>query len=806
MQAAAPPILRDLVLVGGGHSHVGVLRAFGMQPLAGLRITLVCTDAHTPYSGMLPGYVAGHYDFDAVHLDLVRLCVFAGARFVRAQVTGLDRERRQVLLADRPPLDYDLVSINTGSTPHTTHIAGADAHAVSVKPIAAFNQRWLTLLAAVRAGQGPRHIAVVGAGAGGVELLLAMQYRLRAETQALGGAVPAPQFSLFSATASVLPTHNTGVQRKFAAVLRQRGVDVHLHTRVESVDAQGLRSADGTWHAADAVFWVTQAAGGAWLQGTGLALDAAGCVRVNAQLQSISDARIFAAGDVASLDNRSLEKAGVFAVRMGVPLARNLRRALTGQALQPYRAQAHWLALISTGDRYAVASRGALGFAGAWVWRWKDHIDRRFMRRFSDLGAPGMGSRALGSVQAASLTGHSVQAASLTGRSVQAAGVTGRSVQAASVTELSAQEALQAQAAQAMRCGGCGAKVGAGVLAKALAGLRPLANPDVLIGLHAPDDAAVVRVPPGKAVVQTVDFFRAFVDDPYLFGRIAANHALGDIFAMGAQAHTATAIATVPPGIDRQTQACLAQMMTGAVEVLNAAGCTLVGGHTGEGQELALGFAINGLIDVDAQGEPRALLRKAGLQAGDVLVLTKPLGTGTVFAAHGLGQARGRWVQAALRSMDQSNQAAAATLATHGARCCTDVTGFGLLGHLAEMVQASGVGAAIELLAVPVLDGALECLGAGLTSSLHSANAQSAQRWLGPAAKPRTPQQCAFVALLLDPQTAGGLLAGVPADHAAACIAALRAQGYPQACVIGRAKPYAPGAAAIEIVEPIVEQ
>jgi selenide,water dikinase len=361
MQAAAPPILRDLVLVGGGHSHVGVLRAFGMQPLAGLRITLVCTDAHTPYSGMLPGYVAGHYDFDAVHLDLVRLCVFAGARFVRAQVTGLDRERRQVLLADRPPLDYDLVSINTGSTPHTTHIAGADAHAISVKPIAAFNQRWLTLLAAVRAGQGPRHIAVVGAGAGGVELLLAMQYRLRAETQALGGAVPAPQFSLFSATASVLPTHNTGVQRKFAAVLRQRGVDVHLHTRVQSVNAQGLRSADGTWHAADAVFWVTQAAGGAWLQGTGLALDAAGCVRVNAQLQSISDARIFAAGDVASLDNRSLEKAGVFAVRMGMPLARNLRRALTGQALQPYRAQARWLALISTGDRYAVASRGGTG-------------------------------------------------------------------------------------------------------------------------------------------------------------------------------------------------------------------------------------------------------------------------------------------------------------------------------------------------------------------------------------------------------------------------------------------------------------
>ena len=758
------PILRDLVLVGGGHSHVGVLKAFAMQPLPGVRLTLVCTDAHTPYSGMLPGYVAGHYDFDVVHLDLVRLCVFAGARFVRAEVTGIDRVRRQVALHGRPALDYDLLAINTGSTPQTSATPGAAEHAVSVKPIASFNQRWLALLSAVQAGVGPRSIAVVGAGAGGVELLLAMQYRLRSECRALGNPQAAPVFSLFSSSNTILPTHNARVQRRFAHVLGARGVQVHTSARVTQVSdaavhvqrANQTHRETGDWLAADAVFWVTEAGGGAWLKGTGLALDGAGCVRVNAYLQSVSDPRIFASGDVASLDGWPLEKAGVFAVRMGMPLARNLRHALLGQALRAFRPQRGWLALISTGDRYAVASRGAVSFAGAWVWHWKDWIDRRFMQRFSALGAPRMGQA----------VAHPMPR----------------------LADLGAEESLQSAAAQAMRCGGCGAKVGAGVLAQALGTLRPLPNSDVLIGLSAPDDAALVRVPPGKAVVQTVDFFRAFIDDPYRFGQIAANHALGDIFAMGAQAHTATAIATVPPGLDGQTGSLLRQMMTGAVEVLNAAGCTLVGGHTGEGQELALGFAINGLVDLDAQGHPVGVLRKSGMQPGEVLILTKPLGTGTLFAAHALGLARGRWVDAALTQMAQSSQTAARTLQAFGASACTDVTGFGLLGHLLEMARASGVVVAIDLAALPVLDGALDCLEQGITSSLHSANArQHSARAFTVTADNILANDAATalrLALLYDPQTAGGLLASLPAARAGACIAALHAQGYAQSAII----------------------
>jgi len=301
---------------------------------------------------------------------------------------------------------------------------------------------------------------------------------------------------------------------------------------------------------------------------------------------------------------------------------------------------------------------------------------------------------------------------------------------------------------------------------------------DVLIGLRDPDDAAIVRVPPGKALVHSVDFFRAFVDDPYLFGKIAANHALGDIFAMGAAPQTATAIATLPPGLESKVEDLLFQMMTGAVEVLNAAGCALVGGHTGEGQELALGFAINGLIDESLA----TVTRKGGMRPGDVLILTKPIGTGTLFAAHARMAARGRWIDAALQSMVQSNQMAAQCLREYGATACTDLTGFGLLGHLVEMTKPSQVDAQIVLSRLPLLEGAVEMVAAGITSSLQEANVRLRRAVRNQEAfihHPRYP-------LIFDPQTAGGLLASVPADRAEACVVALRAQGYDHVAIIGR--------------------
>ena len=763
MNVSDQPVLRDIVLVGGGHSHVGVLKSFGMRPIPGVRLTLICTDMHTPYSGMLPGYVAGHYDYDEVHIDLSRLCVFAGARLYRDEVIGLDRANQKVICRNRPPVPYDELSINIGSTPQLQNVPGAAENAVPVKPIQQFNDRWLALLERVRIHVGKTTIAVVGGGAGGVELLLAMQWRLRNELRKINRNPDELAFHLFTASSTILPTHNAGVQRRFETVLRQRDVTLHLNAEVTQVEAGRLATSNGKSLQADEIVWVTRAGGAPWLRETGLALDDDGFLNVLDTLQTVNDPHVFAAGDIASMVNFKLEKAGVFAVRQGPPLTENLRRAVAGAAMKAYRPQRSWLALISTGDKYAIASRGWLGFAGDWVWKWKDWIDRRFMAKFSEF--PEMDA-----------------SAKATTAPVQSA------------VKLSQEESLQAISAVAMRCGGCGAKVGATVLQRALGNLHPVDRDDVLIGLKDPDDAAVVRVPPGKAVVHSVDFFRSFIDDPYIFGKVAANHSLGDIWAMGGEAQSATAVVTVPPGLESKTEDILFQMMTGAMDVLREANCALVGGHTGEGKELALGFAVNGLID----DTPEAVLRKGGMKPGDMLILTKPVGTGTLFAAHARIAAKGRWIDAALKSMVVSNRLGAQCLREHGATACTDLTGFGLLGHLVEMTRPSEVDAELFMSKIPMLDGAEECVANGIVSSLQSANVRlrrairNQEEWVN---HPKYPSR---YPLIFDPQTAGGLLASVPADRVDACVAALCELGYIHTAIIGRILPQG------DALEPII--
>jgi len=748
------PVAKDIVLIGGGHSHVAVLKRFGMKPVPGVRLTLICRDTHTPYSGMLPGYVAGHYTHDEVHIDLRRLAAFAGARFFRDKAVGLDRQAQLVHCAGRPPVPYDLLSINIGSTPRADTVEGARESAVPLKPIATLDARVQALLQRVRERREAPRIAMVGGGAAGVELSLALQYRLRHELAALGRVDQEPEIHIFNAAPQILASHNARVRSVFDRVLSERGIQVHNDTAVTRVMDGQVKTSRCNTVAADEIIWATQAGGAPWLRETGLAVDDAGFLQVADTLQTVSDPKVFAAGDIATMVNHPRAKAGVFAVRMGAPLAANLRRAVRGERPADFHPQKDWLALISTGDKHAVASRGGLCVEGDWVWRWKDWIDQRFMAKYSDL--PRMSEDS----EAPSLA-----------------------------LALDPEEQRQAISAVAMRCGGCGAKVGASTLANAMRGLSPVDRADVLVGLNAPDDAAVVRVPPGKAMVHTVDFFRAFVDDPYVFGRVAANHALGDIFAMGASAQTATAIATVPSGLERKIEDTVRQMMTGAMEMLDDAGCALVGGHTGEGRELALGFAINGLID-DVGGDSGGgdggvgdgLMRKGGMRPGDVLLLTKPLGTGTLFAAYPKLDAKGRWIDNALTWMMLSNRVAAEVLHAHGARAATDITGFGLLGHLVEMTRPSGVDAEIDLSALPILDGAEETVAAGVLSSLQPANVRLRRALRNQSAyvdHPRYP-------LLFDPQTAGGLLASVPAEAAEACLAELRRRGYTQAAQVGR--------------------
>jgi selenide, water dikinase len=738
MQTTQTPILKDIVLVGAGHSHVGVLRMFGMDPMPGVRLTLITRQVHTPYSGMLPGMIAGLYDYDQAHIDAAPLTRFAQARLYHGEVVGLDLASKHVICRDRPPVPFDILSINIGSIPSARQIPGVAEHAIPVKPIDGFFERFEAARARILKREGRARVGVVGGGAGGVELTLSLQRRLTRDVAGAGFDPAGLAFTLITSSAELLATFPARMRRRFTELMRERRIDVVASSKAIEVRRDAVLVAGQGAIALDEVFWTTRAAPADWLTHTGLALDDEGFIRVSETLQSVSHADVFAAGDVASIDGHAPPKSGVYAVRSGPPLAGNLRRMLLGWPLQRYKPQREALYLISTGERYALGARNGFTFEGAWVWKLKDFIDRRFMAKFNEL--PEM--------------------------PVAAAGPPPPIADAAAIKEISA---------MAMRCGGCGAKVGANILTRALGAVEPAPRDDVVVGLDAPDDAAVVDTGGKQLSVHTVDYFRAIVDDPYTFGKITANHALGDIYAMGAEPQSALAIATVPYGIEAKVEADLAQMMAGANAILREAGCALVGGHTSEGAELSLGFAINGLVDRDSA------LRKGGLRPGDALVLTKPIGTGSLLAAHMRGKAKARWVMAAIEHMTQSNKAAAQILRAHGATAATDITGFGLLGHLVEMVRAGNVDATLALTRVPLLDGLAQTIAAGIFSSLQPQNVRlrRAIRNLDEAAAhPLYP-------VLFDPQTAGGLVASVPSERAQSCVAALREAGYASATIVG---------------------
>lgn len=710
---SAPPD-RDLLLVGGGHAHLSVLRAFAMRPEPGVRITLLAQELEAPYSGMLPGWIAGLYGAGECRVDLLPLAAAAGARLVHDAMVGLEPTARQVLCRRHPPLRYDVLSLDIGSAPRL-EVPGAAEHSLPVRPIGSFLARLEAALA--RLGVPEPRLAVVGGGAAGVELALALRPRLA--MRGVGAVV-----SLLAA-GELLPRHGALARILATRALARRGIVTLTGAEVMRVEAGALLCADGRQVACDVAIWATGAAPAPWLPQTGLALDAEGFLAVDAGLRSVSHPQVFAAGDTAAVLPHPREKAGVYAVRQGRPLAQNLRRALRGEAPRPFTPQRRALSLIGTGDGEAIAAWGGLALSGRWVWRLKEWIDRRWIARFREVGAmPG---------------------------------------------------------AEGMRCSGCGAKVPAEVLSRVMRRLRPAEAAPVLLGLEAPDDAAAIAVPPGAAVLQSVDFFRAFLGDLHLFGRIAANHALGDIHAMGGRPVSALAIVTLPPAAPALLEADLHAMLEGALEVLEAAGACLVGGHSAEGAETALGFALTGTAD------PARLLRKGGLRPGDRLLLSKPLGTGVILAAAMRGAARSAWLEAALDAMQCPSGPVAAELLVHDATACTDVTGFGLLGHLGEMLRAAGVAARLDPMAVPLLPGVAEALAGGIRSTLHAANAGTVADLLAPEALARPETQA-----LLDPQTAGPLLAGLPAERAGACLAALHRHGVP-AALIGWVEAGAPG-------------
>jgi len=376
MKSTPPHGSKRLVLVGGGHAHVFVLESFARRPEPGLDLILVAKDGLTPYSGMLPGHMAGLYSRDAMHISLERLARRSGAALLQDQAVGFDAKAKRVLLGSGRILSYEVLSIDIGITPDLSGIDGAAEHALAVKPIGDLLQKWDLLVSDVKRPGGPRRIAIIGGGIAGICLAFAASSFLRAQTS------DPVHVALVSAAAP--PELNPGMRRRVDRALERHGIEVHTDDPAVAIDRQGVALASGRRIPADAALVSTGAAPPPAIRHSGLATDERGFLAIGPTLQVLNDESVFAAGDCATMIRDPRPKAGVFAVRQGPVLARNLRHALRGEALEEYLPQRAHLILIGTGDGRAIGGRGRwLAFEGTLAWRLKDWIDRRFMRRFS---------------------------------------------------------------------------------------------------------------------------------------------------------------------------------------------------------------------------------------------------------------------------------------------------------------------------------------------------------------------------------------------------------------------------------------
>ncbi len=406
----AIPIRHDIVLLGAGHAHVEVLRRFALRPAPGVRLTLVGREPHTPYSGMLPGLIRGDYGFDQAHIDLAPLAGAARARLILAESRGIDLTARTVALTGRPALPFDTLSIDVGGEPAVPPGGGTP-----VKPIGQFLHRLEQLEGTLPPGA---RLAIIGAGPAGTELALALARRFGARMRlVLIGEGPEP-----------LADAPAAARRVARAALVEAGVELVNGVRAGALADGRLTLSDGSFIDAEAALWATGVIGPGFLAASGLACDEAGCVRVDAGLRSVSHPFVFAAGDCAAIEGAPRPKAGVWAVRAGVPLAANLRRAAAGRPPLPWRPQSQALTILGLGGDRAVAWRNGIAVSGALIWRWKDWIDRRWMRMYAMRMAP--------------------------------------------------------DPSDPMRCGGCGAKVGAAALADMLARVAPATRPDIPLGLE----------------------------------------------------------------------------------------------------------------------------------------------------------------------------------------------------------------------------------------------------------------------------------------------------------------------------------
>ena len=699
---------RDIVLIGAGHTNMHIVRMWKMAPIPDARLTLISPFSRATYSGMLPGTLAGLYKPEEMEIDLFRFAAPMGIRVIIDEVVSLDPDRRRVKFTTRPEIRFDVATVGIGSVP-----AGADqwsdsAAFLPIKPMATFCNRLEARLQQLQKSdtekgrRTPLKAVVAGGGAAGVEVTLCLEARLRSQNLNV-------QTTLVDSGESVLRVYLPGTIRKVTDHFAARQIEVCSNVRVKNVTDAAVELSNGQPLEADIVVWATGATPPPLIGNIPLAKCDDGFLAIRNTLQTTDDKPVFAAGDSATLVNSPVSKSGVYAVREGPVLWENLKRFLSGQPLTAYAPQPGFLSLLADGQGGSFLDYKGVSAHGRWAWHLKNHIDRKFMHMYQKYE---------------SMDGMPVHKTD-SGNSVNLR--------------------------PAMRCRGCGGKAGAGVLRAALERIGDEHPDRQHNAVKHPEDAAMLD-PKSPAEMITIDFFQGFPDDPWLVGRVAALNSLSDVWATGGKPTQALAMVQLQEGDPRQQTELLYQVLSGCLFEFDKCGVELLGGHTTEASELTVGFTAMGTLD----GKP-ALLKSAA-KPGDSLIITKAVGTGTLLAGISQARTRGEWVDSLLASMIKSNEAASIVARNAQANAVTDVTGFGLAGHLLEILDASELNAEVRLSNLPLLPGAKQLLQEGLESTLAPANRETAIRTK--CAHESTINSPEFAALF-DPQTSGGLLLSI---------------------------------------------
>jgi selenide,water dikinase len=355
------------------------------KPIANVDLVLISPQRYTPYSGMLPGLIAGDYSFADTHIDLQTLCLATGVTFICDRVNKIDSCQKLIHCNNQSDISFDLLSINTGITPDLS-TTGAKEFTVPVKPIADFYPKWLKLIDQLQINQTKTvsNIYIVGGGAAGAELALAVQQKF--ERLDLTSST---QIHLLYRSSAVPSSYPEKLQRKLTSILQRKNIVMHPNSDVCAISNSHIKLKNEDVDLPyDVIFWCANAQASNWLTNCDFNLSTDGFIAVNSNLQSTSHEYIFAAGDIASQENQQYPKAGVFAVRQAPILFENLQRYIHSKKLKPYTPQSTFLSLLSCGDRYALGAKinsFLPSISGKWVWRWKDRIDRKFMSQFKSL-------------------------------------------------------------------------------------------------------------------------------------------------------------------------------------------------------------------------------------------------------------------------------------------------------------------------------------------------------------------------------------------------------------------------------------